>query len=128
MERVLDPEFQASVRGYASEAATRASQVGLSANEWGKHQLGVDVAGQVGGVLGGGNQSHEGYGQLSQDHDGGPSPSFYQDDDDFFESMGGGPARASEPPMRGVAGSSGPGSTAVPATKKADDWDEWKDF
>jgi hypothetical protein len=34
VERVLDPEFQASVKGYASEATKKAAQVGSVANEF----------------------------------------------------------------------------------------------
>jgi hypothetical protein len=47
MERVMDPELQSTVKGYASAAGQRAAQLGGVANEWSKHQLGVDVAGQV---------------------------------------------------------------------------------
>jgi ADP-ribosylation factor GTPase-activating protein 1 len=84
MERVLDPEFQANVKGYASEAGKKVTQVGSAANEWGKSSLGVDVAGQVtdvAGQLGWSNRSTAGYGALPQNHD-----SAYQDDDedDFF--------------------------------------------
>jgi ADP-ribosylation factor GTPase-activating protein 1 len=51
VERVRDPAFQASVRGYVDGAGRRAGQVGTSVNQWGKTQLGVDVAEQLGGVV-----------------------------------------------------------------------------
>ncbi|KAH9927229.1 putative GTPase activating protein for Arf-domain-containing protein [Fomitopsis serialis] len=52
MERVRDPDFQQGVKGYVSEASKRAAEAGRSANMWGKSTLGVDVAEQVGGVVG----------------------------------------------------------------------------
>ena len=51
VERVTDPMFQATMHGYVGEAGRRAGEVGSSVNQWGKSQLGVDVAEQVGGVV-----------------------------------------------------------------------------
>lgn len=51
VERVTDPTLHASVRGYVGEAGRRAGEVGSSVNQWGKSQLGVDVAEQLGGVV-----------------------------------------------------------------------------
>ncbi|KAJ6560402.1 hypothetical protein B0H19DRAFT_945541 [Mycena capillaripes] len=49
MDKVRDPNLQASVRGYVSEAGKRAAVVGGAANQWSKDALGVDVAGSVRG-------------------------------------------------------------------------------
>lgn len=51
VERISDPTLHASVRGYVGEAGRRAGEVGSSVNQWGKTQLGVDVAEQLGGVV-----------------------------------------------------------------------------
>lgn len=129
MERVLDPEFQASVKGYAAEAGKRAGQVGATANEWGKQSLGVDVAGQLGGVVGGvggmGNRSREGYGALSQDHEDESSTLYNdRDDDDFFGNYSSGSAHGQSTTNAAPTAA----AVAAPVGKKADDWDEWKDF
>jgi ADP-ribosylation factor GTPase-activating protein 1 len=130
MERVLDPEFQATVKGYASEASKRAAQAGTAANEWGKQSLGVDVAGQVGGVanqlggtMGWSNQSTAGYGSLSQ----GPGHDGYsqyhdgeEDEDEFFGTF--------ESSSNGGASSGAAASDTRGTSKKDDDWGEWKDF
>ncbi|KDQ08853.1 hypothetical protein BOTBODRAFT_37548 [Botryobasidium botryosum FD-172 SS1] len=52
MEKVMDPSFGEGLKGYVSEASKRAAEAGSMANNWGKNQLGVDVAGQVGGLVG----------------------------------------------------------------------------
>jgi len=52
MEKVMDPELHASVKGYVSQAQNRAIVAGQAANHWSKSQFGVDVAEQVGGVVG----------------------------------------------------------------------------
>ena len=46
VEKVTDPNFQASVKGYVSEAQKRAMVAGGAANTWSKQQFGVDVAGR----------------------------------------------------------------------------------
>ena len=130
MERVMDPTFQAGVRGYVSEAGKRAGEVGRSANVWGRSTFGVDVADTVGGVVGnvrervGGGPQQRGYGALGMEHEE-ESSALYHDDDDFFDFHSGSsqqnaPAQAAPPTS----------STAVHRTpaKKADDWDDWKDF
>jgi len=117
MERVQDPEFQASVRGYVG-----------GANEWGKKQLGVDVVGNVGNAvdwgkerIGGGPQSR-GYGQVNMHGD--DSTGLYNeyegDDDDFFDRHAGQSQQQQQqqPPP------------PPPKTTKKSDWDDddWKDF
>ncbi|CCM00656.1 uncharacterized protein FIBRA_02694 [Fibroporia radiculosa] len=131
MERVMDPTFQASVRGYVSEASKRASDAGRTANMWGKDRFGVDVAGQVGGVAGvvkdkvTGGPARKGYSSVAQGGYAGETSALYQDNEDdeeffdsFSESTGHSTSFASESRSTGNA----------TAAKKQDDWDEWKDF
>lgn len=137
IEKVRDPNFQASVRGYVDEASKRVGAVGSTANQWSKQQLGVDVAESVGGlvdtvkskVVG---EGHEGYGALATSHDGEDWGHYQDAEDDFF-----GEFNEKQTTMTGSssvayntqgstsnaksAGTSGSG-------KKADDWDEWQDF
>ncbi|KAI0320660.1 putative GTPase activating protein for Arf-domain-containing protein [Amylostereum chailletii] len=132
MERVADPEFQAGVRGYVSEASRRAGDLGKTANQWSRNQFGVDVAGQVGGALGGvrdrvgGGPERSGYSSVAQGGYADESSALYQDDeDDFFHEYSGGQGRSGN-----TAGGSSMAATPAPAgsAKKADDWDEWKEF
>jgi ADP-ribosylation factor GTPase-activating protein 1 len=135
VERVTDPNFQASVKGYMSEAQKKALLVGNSANEWTKNSLGVDVADTVGGVVDtvrdrvGGGPARSGYGAVSlqspNDHDE-PSGLYNPDDDDLF----------TEYHDRGQSALSGGNSvsgkettkTTTNNTKKSDWDDDWKDF
>ncbi|KAI0053687.1 ArfGap-domain-containing protein [Auriscalpium vulgare] len=137
VEKVTDPDFQANVRGYVSEAGRRAGEAATTANQWGKSQLGVDVGNQVGGVVAGvrervGGPSRSGYDSLST---GGGNynehSSLYNDEeeDDFFgEYSNGGQSNDhhSSPPS-GLTNRSA-AAPAPTATKKADDWDDWKEF
>ncbi|KAI0346866.1 ArfGap-domain-containing protein [Trametopsis cervina] len=131
MEKVLDPNFQSQVKGYVSEAGKRAGDLGTTANTWTKHTLGVDVAEGVGGVVGSvrdtiGGPSRRGYGTVEQSYVGEGS-SLYHDheEDDFFDQY----SPAGQTHMSPQDLSSGPTSRAsTTQTKKADDWDEWKDF
>lgn len=135
VERVTDPNFQASVKGYMSEAQKKALMVGNSANEWTKNSLGVDVADTVGGVVEtvrdrvGGGPAKSGYGALSlqspNDHD--ESSGLYDaDDDDLFteyhdkgqSALSGGDS---------VSGKETAKTTTI-NTKKGDWDDDWKDF
>ncbi|KAF8812210.1 ArfGap-domain-containing protein [Phlegmacium glaucopus] len=139
MEKVTDPNFQASVKGYVSEAQKRALMVGSTANEWSKNSLGVDVADTVGGVVGtvrdhvGGGPTRSGYGavalQSPNDHDE-RSGLYDADDDDLFteyhdkgqstqtSGLGGGDTVARKET----------GKTTTTSTKKSDWDDDWKDF
>lgn len=138
IEKVSDPNFQAGVRGYVSEAGKKAGQVGSTANAWSRQTLGVDVAQQVGGVVGtvkdriGGGPSSRGYGQVSQGYGYEESSSLYQeheDEDDFF-----GQFNSATSPQQNSYGQGGIGSSTANASrdaapkKKEDDWDDWKDF
>ncbi|TFY59155.1 hypothetical protein EVG20_g7891 [Dentipellis fragilis] len=134
VERVTDPNFQASVRGYVSEAGRRAGEAGRSANSWSKNQLGVDVAGQVGGVVGsardrlGGGPERNGYGSLSTGGSYEETSALYQDgdeDDMFGEYSAGHSSSAQHGYSSGGATTAAASSTTA---KKGDDWDEWKDF
>ncbi|KAI0832637.1 ArfGap-domain-containing protein [Trametes gibbosa] len=130
VEKVRDPTFQAGVRGYVVEASKRAGDVGRTANSWGKVTFGVDVAESVGGVVGtvkdrvGGGPERRGYGAVGMDHEE-ESSALYHDDDDFFDQYNGGSQQHG-----GFSSTNTQTSKTVhraPA-KKADDWDEWKDF
>ena len=134
VEKVTDPNFQASVKGYMGEAQKKALMVGNSANEWTKNSLGVDVADTVGGVVEtvrdrvGGGPARSGYGALSlqspNDHDE-PSGLYDADDDLFTEYHDKGQSALS-------GGNSVSGTEATKATTnntKKNDWDDdWKDF
>lgn len=129
MEKVTDPNLQASVLGYVSDAQKKAAVVGTSANQWSKNQFGVDVAESVGGVVGTvkdrftGGPSGSGYGSLATEHDGETSGLYHdEDEDDFFGEYSQGQAQA---PSQATSTA----TTTSVATKKAGDWDDdWKDF
>ncbi|KAI0082368.1 ArfGap-domain-containing protein [Panus rudis PR-1116 ss-1] len=135
LEKVSDPNFQAGVKGYVSEASRRAGEVGKTANAWSRQTLGVDVAEQVGGVVGtvkdkiGGGPSRQGYGAVNQHYDGETSALYqdHDDEDDFFGQFNGASSN-----QGGFGGSSAQTSSAAAGSaagkKKTDDWDEWKDF
>lgn len=138
MEKVRDPNFQAGVRGYVSEATKRAGYVGRSANEWGKNTLGVDVVQQVGGVVGtvresvAGGPERRGYGIVGQTNEG-ENSALYQDreEDDFFGEYAGtsGQQAGGGTFSSGAQLSSRSTNAATAQTKKKEDnWDDWKDF
>jgi ADP-ribosylation factor GTPase-activating protein 1 len=135
VEKVMDPGFREGVAGYVSEAGKKATEVGKSANEWGKAQLGVDVAGQVGGLVGSisgsgpggrGNYTAVGdpHGHGMDDEEEGTS-ALYQagGHDDFFTEWDG-QARGNQNKTSATAPKQG--------GNKKEDWgkedDEWKDF
>ncbi|KAJ7498604.1 hypothetical protein FB451DRAFT_1202469 [Mycena latifolia] len=126
MEKVRDPTLQASVMGYVSEAQKRAAVVGGAANQWSKNQLGVDVAGSVGGVVGtvrdklGPTPAQSGYGAVGMDNESESSGLYHDDDDDIFTEYRHG-EHYDQPSTK--AGSAAP-------QKSNNDWDdgEWKDF
>ena len=131
MERVTDPNFQASVKGYMSEAQKKALMVGNTANEWSKNSLGVDVADTVGGVVEtvkervGGGPAKSGYGavalQSPGDHDESSGVYDVNDDDLFTEYHDKGHSTSTS---EGV-----PGQEATTSNTKKSDWDDdWKDF
>lgn len=134
LEKVTDPNFQAGVKGYVAEAGKRAGEVGMTANMWTKHTLGVDVVEGVGGVVGtvkdtiGGGPGRRGYGQVNQDYVGETSALYHDhEEDDFFNQNS---PSATDQQTGSLASASSatafrPNSTTA---KKGDDWDEWKDF
>ncbi|KZV69888.1 ArfGap-domain-containing protein [Peniophora sp. CONT] len=126
MERVQDPNFQNAVRGYVGQAQSAVTTVGSQANSWGRQQFGVDVAGQVGGIMGG--RERAGYSNVSQGGYADESSALYHDDDndDFFNQEFHGA-------NQGGATSSSSATANKPAAsgaKKANDgWeDDWKEF
>lgn len=148
VEKISDPTFQASVKGYVSEAQKRAVEVGSTANQWSKHQFGIDVADTVYGVkervLGG--PARNGYGQVSSYGDNEASALYDgNDDDDFFgeftqgdknnqgsEAWAGSGAVGDPTPSASTPvatrRTTGSVTSRAKAAKKDDDWDEWKDF
>jgi len=126
MERVMDPSLQANVRGYVSEAGKRAGDLGKSANQWGKSQFGVDVADQVGGVVGtvkdkiGGGPASDGYGAVPLEHDGESSALYHDEDDNFFNEY----SDRHDPSHEQTTSQ----ATPPASTSKKDDWEDWKDF
>lgn len=134
LEKVRDPNFQASVRGYVDEAGKRVGAASSTANQWSKQQFGVDVAESVGGivdtvksrVVG---EGHVGYGALSSSHDGEDWGHYHDAEDDFFDDFNEKqtPAPSSSTAARGMQGS-GSNTSSSATAKKADDWDEWQDF
>jgi len=122
VERVTDPTFQAGVRGYVSEAGRTIGQAGQSANSWGRNQFGVDVAGQIGSLVGtdrAGGRS--GYDRVSQGrYEGEETSALYRDDDedDMFHDA-----------FEDTRASSTSAGKPTPAHKAGDGWDEdWKEF
>jgi len=132
VERVTDPTFQATMRGYVGEAGRRAGQVGNSVNQWGKTQLGVDVAEQLGGAVDtvrdqiGGGPARSGYSSvysggtheeetsaLYHDHD---------DDDDLFSEYRGA--------SNATSAQVGTSKATAESAKSSGGWgdDEWKEF
>lgn len=131
MERATDPNLQASIRGYVSEAGKYAEDFGKTANSWGKNQFGVDVAERVTTTVRGisGGPERDGYGSVPTQYSGETS-SPYQDDDDLFkEYRDTSPATTSFNPLLPAGSSSNTStSTAKPNVPKKEDWDDWKDF
>ena len=132
VEKIIDSNFQASLKGYMGEAQKQALMVGNTANEWSKNSLGVDVADTVGGVVEtvrdrvGGGPAKSGYGALAlqspNDHD--ESPGLYDADDDdlFTEYHDKGQSTLS-------GGVSGTKTTTSVTNTKTSEWDDgWKDF
>ncbi|EJF62386.1 ArfGap-domain-containing protein [Dichomitus squalens LYAD-421 SS1] len=134
VEKVLDPTFQATVKGYAAEAGKRAGEVGRTANLWTKTTLGVDVADSVHGVVGtardrlGGGPQSRGYGALGMDHEEESSALYHDDEDEFFDSFDN--TSAQQGPAIPSKSNGAQASTTIhrTAAKKTDDWDDWKDF
>jgi ADP-ribosylation factor GTPase-activating protein 1 len=135
VDRVRDPNFQASVKGYMTEAQKKATLVGSTANEWSKQQLGVNVADTVGGAVGAikervAGPSHSGYGQvaLTSPNDTAESHSLYQDDEDLFTEYRDSYPTSSNPGTTPLAKTSTSTRTNNTASKKNDWDDDWKDF
>ena len=131
LEKVNDPSFQSNVRGYVSGAKQTASTLGQNANSWGRNQLGVDVAGQLGGFYDSfkdrvGAGGHVGYGALATEHEDEGSALYNDYEADHFGGFNEKDTSNWSNDSAAVYVSSD--SASGSSTKKADDWDEWKDF
>ena len=128
IERATDPNLQASVRGYVSEAGKYAEGLGKTANNWGKDQFGVDVGERVTTTVRGisGGPERQGYGSVPTQYPEETS-GLYQDDNDLFgEYKDMSPTTtSSNPPL--PAGNTST-STVKPTAPKKENWDDWKDF
>ncbi|THV08273.1 ArfGap-domain-containing protein [Dendrothele bispora CBS 962.96] len=131
MEKVNDPNLQASMKGYWSEAQKRATEAGSTANQWSKNQLGVDVADRLGGAVGSvrdrisGGPTRAGYDSLATEHEAETS-ALYHDGDDFFNQWDQPQQQSSSQTQPSSVSASKP---AAASKKTASDWDEeWKDF
>lgn len=110
LERARDPALRAVVDQYT----TRAAELGRGVNDWGRRELGVDVAGSAssawssvrGGPGGPGGQG--GYGRVG-DNAGGDDWDSWRDDDD-----------AHRQPNANT-------NTQPGTTNKTSDWDDWDD-
>ncbi|KAF9238760.1 ArfGap-domain-containing protein [Melanogaster broomeanus] len=129
MERVMDPNLHASVRGYVSEAQRRAQLAGQSANEWSKTQLGVDVADHVTGIVGtvrdraGAGPQASGYDYLAAHNENDSSPLYQDDPDDlFYEASDTMPTPSTDRQASTLHTTQASSSAQA---KKDDDWDEW---
>ena len=150
-EKAMDPVLHESVKSYAAQASKMAMDSGKAANEWGKRELGVDVADKVAGVADKakgalGMSSHPGGGYEPVSGPGGEYGGWHDEngtrlyadgdgDEDFFDAHGAGGQFAS-PMTPGTAssvatGQATPGSAApLSQSKKTKEWDndEWQDW
>ena len=139
------------MRAVVDQYTTRAAQLGQTANDWGRRELGVDVVGTASGAWSsvrggpGGPGGQGGYGQVGENTSGGGWDS-YRDDEDVLQH-----ARASSGANTGVGKSNDwdnddwdkdwsaapadsatsantePGVSKPPVapTKKDDGWEDW---
>ncbi|KIJ20388.1 hypothetical protein PAXINDRAFT_178874 [Paxillus involutus ATCC 200175] len=131
MERVMDPNLHASVRGYVSDAQRRAQLAGQSASEWSKTQLGVDVADHVSGIVGtvrdrvGGGPQASGYDPLAAHNENETSALYHDDTDDFFHEY----SNTTSSSTNHQASAPHTAQTSSPSkAKKDDEWGNWDDF
>jgi len=117
MEKAMDPNLRATAAGYLSQAQKRAAEVATGANDWGRNQFGVDVAGKVMGPSSRGNYASLGTSHAENEW---TSESYHDDDeDDFFDRHGGGTASLSAPIVK---------PAAPKAAAHDEDEDDWKEF
>jgi ADP-ribosylation factor GTPase-activating protein 1 len=132
VEKITDPNFQANVKGYVSEAQKKAMLAGEVANSWSKQQFGVDVADSVGGVVGTvkdkiAGPSRAGYGALPMEHDEETSALYHDaDEDNFFGEYNQGFQQSGTSTQTSLAQK----NKASGGAAKKNDWDDddWKDF
>lgn len=147
LERARDPALRAVVDQYT----TRAAQLGQTANDWGRRELGVDVVGSASGAWSsvrggsGGPGGQGGYGRVGESTGGGGWDS-YRDDEDVLQHAGAssganaGAGRSNDwdnddwdkgwsaaPADSATSASAKPAVSKPPAApaKKDDDWEDW---
>jgi ADP-ribosylation factor GTPase-activating protein 1 len=130
MERATDPNLQASIRGYVSEAGKYAEGFGKTANSWSKNQFGVDVAERVTTTVRGisGGPERQGYGSVPTQYSGETSAPYQDDDDLFKECEDTSPTTSSHNPPLPAGNTSSTSTNTVKPTTPKDNWDDWKDF
>jgi ADP-ribosylation factor GTPase-activating protein 1 len=133
VEKVTDPNFQASVKGYMTEAQKKAAAAGGAVNQWSKHQLGVDVGESVGGMVGTvkdrfSDPTKSGYGAVPTESYGETSGLYQDGSDDLFheydhdrDQLGSGHSSVQPTSVQTK-------SAPAPAKKNSGWDDEWKDF
>ncbi|KIO30924.1 hypothetical protein M407DRAFT_144013 [Tulasnella calospora MUT 4182] len=127
MEKAMDPTLRATAAGYVSQASKKATEVAAGANDWGKNQFGVDVAGKARETFMG--PSTRGTYATVESHSGNDLDRYNDDDDeDFFErelaaSKSDQPPKATQP-----ASATATASGSKKPTAQDNDDDDWKDF
>jgi ADP-ribosylation factor GTPase-activating protein 1 len=132
MEKVTDPNFQASVKGYMTEAQKRAAAAGGAVNHWSKQQLGVDVGDSVGGMVGTvkdrfSDPTKSGYGAVPTESYGETSGLYQDGSDDFFHEYDHGNNQLGSG-SSSVQPTSKAASAPTPPAKNSGWDDDWKDF
>lgn len=118
---------------YATAASQQAATIGKNANDWGKTQWGVDVAGQATDLLDGvkratvGEQRPQGYSTIGQHEE--ETSALYHDDDDFFtrhdgSAQSGGNSGWGSSSTSAAAPAPAPAASGA-AAKKKDEWEDW---
>lgn len=129
VEKVTDPKFQASVKGYMTDAQKKASAAGGAVNQWSKQQLGVDVGGSVEGIVGTvkdkfSDPSRNGYGAIPTESYS-ESSALYQDgSEDLFHEY----HDHHESNIQPTSVQANSTQKAALSSKKSEWDDDWKDF
>ncbi|KAG9049808.1 Zn finger-containing GTPase- Activating Protein for ARF [Tulasnella sp. UAMH 9824] len=124
MEKAMDPTLRATAAGYVSQASKMAADAAAGANDWGKNQFGVDVAGKARETIMG--PSTRGTYSTVESHSGNDWDK--DDDDDFFERELAASKSDQAPKATQPASATATASTSKKPAAQDDDDDDWKDF